>query len=304
MESSTELRALDRASLPGLRLVRRGKVRDVFELGDQLLLFVATDRISAYDHVLKPAIPDKGKILNALSNHWFRKTSHLVRNHLVETDFAHFPESLQRYAGELAGRAVIARRAEVIPFECVARGYLAGSAWREYRERGTVCGEPLPAGLERSARLPEPLFTPATKALSGHDENISRAELAARVGKNVAAHLEALTLEIYRFAAAAAREAGLLLADTKLEFGWVDGELVLVDELLTPDSSRYWEASSWRPGCDPVSFDKQYVRDFLDRSGWDHQSPPPVLPAEVVEETRRLYFEAFRRLAGERNLPQ
>jgi phosphoribosylaminoimidazole-succinocarboxamide synthase len=288
-------RAVERVELPGIRLLRRGKVRDVFELRDGLLI-VATDRISAYDFPLTPPIPGKGIILNALSNFWFEKTAALVPNHLLATDFDRFPTELQPFSEMLAGRSVWVRKAEVVPIECVARGYLAGSAWREYTILGTVAGEPLPSGLRRSERLPQPIFTPATKAASGHDENLSRAELALRVGRELAEELEALTLELYRFAHAFAEKAQLILADTKFEFGWIDGRLHLIDEVLTPDSSRYWEASSWEPGVEPVSFDKQFVRNYLDHSGWDHLSPPPPLPPEVVGETRKRYLEAFYRL--------
>lgn len=281
--------------LEGFPAPRRGKVRDVFDLGDRLLI-VASDRLSAYDHVLRPAIPGKGKILSQLTNYWFSRLAGVVENHLVTASVDEFPPELRRHAELLRGRSVIARKAEVIPFECVARGFLAGSGYREYRAGGNVCGVPLPAGLERASRLPEPIFTPATKAESGHDENVSFAHVADALGGEVAARLRELTLALYRAGAARAEEAGLLLADTKFEFGWIDGEITLIDEALTPDSSRYWEASAWRPGTEPVSFDKQFVRDWLDSAGWDRESAPPELPPDVVAGTRARYAEAFRRL--------
>jgi phosphoribosylaminoimidazole-succinocarboxamide synthase len=290
-------RALIESHLPGLPPPRRGKVRDVYDLGDALLL-VATDRLSAYDHVLSPGIPDKGKVLTQLSTFWFERLAEVVPHHLLASDAADFPAALAAHRDQLAGRAVVVRKAEVVPFECVARGYLAGSAHREYRESGTVCGLPLPLGLERAGRLPQPIFTPATKAETGHDENVSFATMAAAVGADLAARLRDLTLALYRQGAAHAARRGLLLADTKFELGLAGGELLLIDEALTPDSSRYWDADRWRPGEEPASFDKQYVRNWLDASGWDHESPPPELPPEVVAGTRERYMEAFRRLTG------
>jgi phosphoribosylaminoimidazole-succinocarboxamide synthase len=278
-------------------LQRRGKVRDVYDLGDRLLI-VATDRLSAYDHVLEPPIPGKGRILTRLTNFWFDELSGLVPNHLLATEVSGFPAELAPHAAWLRGRAVIARKAEVIPFECVARGFLAGSGFREYREAGRVCGVRLPAGLERASRLPVPIFTPATKAASGHDENVSFEHVAGALGLDVATRLRDLTLALYVEGARRAEARGLLLADTKFEFGWIDGRVTLIDEVLTPDSSRYWDAAAWRPGEEPVSFDKQFVRNWLDASGWDRESPPPRLPPEVVEGTRERYAEAFRRLTG------
>jgi len=285
------------SDLPGLPPPRRGKVRDVYDLGDSLLI-VASDRLSAYDHVLQPGIPCKGNILNQLSNFWFSRLAERVPNHLLATDPADFPAVLAPFRQQLKGRAVLARKARVIPFECVARGYLAGSAFKEYRERGTACGIKLPPALERASRLPSPIFTPATKAESGHDENIDFPTLEVGVGRARAADLRRLTLELYSRGAQHAQSAGLLLADTKFEFGEIDDELLLIDEVLTPDSSRYWAASSWSPGTEPVSFDKQYVRNWLDSSGWDRESTPPELPAEVVAGTRERYLEAFRRITG------
>jgi phosphoribosylaminoimidazole-succinocarboxamide synthase len=300
--------------LAGLPPPRRGKVRDVYDLGETILL-VATDRLSAYDHVLRPAIPGKGKVLTQLSSFWFGRLGEVVPNHLLATDPADFPAAARRHAGLLAGRAVLVRKAAVVPFECVARGYLAGSGFREYRQSGGVCGIALPPGLALASRLPRPIFTPATKATQGHDENVDyetfargvAAATAAAGGGGHAARLRRLTLTLYERAAAWAGERDLILADTKFEFGLLPAgkpgaagadRLLLIDEALTPDSSRYWDAGQWRPGEEPASFDKQFVRNWLDASGWDHQSPPPELPPDVVAGTRDRYVEAFRRLTG------
>jgi phosphoribosylaminoimidazole-succinocarboxamide synthase len=290
--------ALWQTDLPGVPPPRRGKVRDVYDLGEQLLI-VASDRLSAYDFVLQPGIPGKGRILTQLSNFWFERLADLVPHHLLATDPAAFPPPLPEHRALLAGRAVLARKARVIPFECVARGYLAGSGYREYLATGEVCELPLPRGLDRASRLPEPLFTPATKAAEGHDQNVGFKAVADAVGSELAGRLRDLTLALYRRGAEHAAACGLLLADTKFELGLLDdGTLLLIDEALTPDSSRYWDAASWRPGEEPASFDKQYVRNWLDRSGWDHHAPPPVLPDEVVAGTLARYVEAFRRLTG------
>jgi phosphoribosylaminoimidazole-succinocarboxamide synthase len=295
--------ALVRTELPGLPAPFRGKVRDVYDLGAELLI-VSTDRISAYDHVLRPGIPDKGKVLHQLSCFWFDRLADVLPNHLVATRVEDLPGALRDRLGaeapRLAGRTALVRKARVVPFECVARGYLAGSGFREYRESGEVCGIRLPAGLVRASRLPEPIFTPATKAEQGeHDENVSFAAVEAALGPRLAGRLRELTLELYRRGAAHAGEHGLILADTKFELGLADGdELLLVDEVMTPDSSRYWAGDEWRPGEEPASFDKQYVRNWLDASGWDHESAPPELPEEVVAGTRERYVEAFRRLTG------
>lgn len=283
--------------LPGLSAPKRGKVRDIYDLGDTLLI-VACDRISAYDHVLRPGIPGKGKILNQLTNYWFESLVEVVPHHLLATDVADFPASLKPHADILRGRSVVVRKAEVVPFECVARGYLAGSAFREYKKQGTTCGIPLPPGLERASRLPEAIFTPATKAEDGHDENISYEALVEGVGEARATKLRDLTLELYGRGVDHARERGLILADTKFEFGEWDGDLILIDEVLTPDSSRYWNSEEWTPGVEPISFDKQYVRNWLDEVGWDHESTPPELPEEVVRGTLERYAEAFRRVSG------
>ena len=283
--------------LPGLPAPRRGKVRDIYDLGDEILL-VATDRLSAYDHILRPAIPGKGRILTQLTNFWMERLAAIVPNHLVATEVDDFPATLRRHADVLDGRAVLVRKAAVVPFECVARGFLAGSAFKEYRTAGSACGIPLPPNLERASRLHQPIFTPATKAESGHDENVDFATLEAAVGPATADRLRDLTLTLYQAGARHAESVGLMLADTKFEFGTIAGELLLIDEALTPDSSRYWESGAWKPGSEPASFDKQFVRNWLDASGWDHESTPPELPAEVVLGTRDRYIEAFRRLTG------
>jgi phosphoribosylaminoimidazole-succinocarboxamide synthase len=289
--------AVWQTDLPELGAPRRGKVRDVYDLGEELLI-VASDRLSAYDHVLRPGIPDKGKILNQLTNFWFERLADVVPNHLLATEVEDFPRRLGSHRDQLAGRAVLVRKTRVVPFECVARGYLAGSAYREYRATGVACAHRLAPGLERASRLERPIFTPATKAESGHDENVDFETLVAGVGRDLANRLRALTLELFDRGAGIAGNAGLLLADTKLEFGELGDELLLIDEVLTPDSSRFWDRAQWRPGVEPVSFDKQYVRDWLDRSGWDHESPPPELPDDVVVGTRARYLEAFRRITG------
>jgi len=284
-------------NISGAALFRRGKVRDVYEAGDDRLIIVASDRLSAFDVVLPTPIPDKGRILTQLSNFWFAKTAHIVPNHLLVGDAAKLPPPFQGRP-ELEGRAVLVRRCQRIDIECVARGYLAGSGWAEYAKTRTVAGEPLPAGIRESERLGDAIFTPATKAITGHDENISRAQLAAMIGKDLARRLEDLTLALYRYAHSFALGRGLILADTKFEFGFDGQVLTLIDEALTPDSSRYWDAESWRPGTSPASFDKQYVRDFLVASGWNREPPAPPLPPDVVEGTRQRYAEAYRRLTG------
>lgn len=287
------------SELSGLPPPRRGKVRDVYDLGDALLI-VASDRLSAYDHVLRPGIPGKGRILNQLSNFWFGRLAGILPNHLLATDPEDFPAVLAPHRGVLRGRAVLVRKARVIPFECVARGFLAGSGYREYGKTGTVCGIPLPPGLDRASQLPEPIFTPATKAEQGHDENVDFATVEAAIGPDLAAALRDLTLALYRAGADHASQRDLILADTKFELGHAldTGELLLVDEVLTPDSSRYWDIETWRPGQEPASFDKQFVRNWLDESGWDKESPPPTLPDDVVRGTLDRYVEAFRRITG------
>jgi phosphoribosylaminoimidazole-succinocarboxamide synthase len=275
----------------------RGKVRDVYEAGDHLLM-VATDRISAFDAILPTPIPDKGRVLTGLSLFWFDRTADLVGNHVVSADPALFPEPFAHDA-TLAGRAMLVRRADVIPIECVARGYLSGSGWSQYRVDRAVCGVPLPVGLAESDRLPEPIFTPTTKSDAGHDLPLTPAETRDLAGVGLAEKLKELTLTIYELAAAIALERGIILADTKLEFGFCEGELILIDEVCTPDSSRFWPADRYAPGGPQPSFDKQYVRDRLDASGWDREPPAPELPDEVVEQTGSRYREAYERLTGE-----
>ncbi len=275
----------------------RGKVRDIFEAGRDLLM-VATDRISAFDVVLPQDIPGKGQVLTGLSLHWFEQTKGLTENHLITADIGAFPEPFSNRP-DLAGRAMLVKRADVVPIECVARGYLSGSGWKEYTKDGTVCGIQLPPGLSESERLPEPIFTPATKEATGHDVNITIDEMAGRVGRGLSERLKELTLGLYEFAASHLEERGIILADTKFEFGFAEGELILIDEVLTPDSSRFWPADQYRPGGAQPSFDKQYVRDWLDTTGWDHEPPPPDLPREVVEQTAARYREAYERITGE-----
>jgi phosphoribosylaminoimidazole-succinocarboxamide synthase len=277
-------------------LSRRGKVRDLYDVGDALLL-VASDRISAFDCLLQPGVPDKGKILTQLSNFWFAMLDD-VENHLIETEVERFPEELQPAADQLAGRAVLVRKAEVIPFECVARGYLAGSGWAEYRKTGEVCGIRLPAGLAEAERLPEPIFTPATKNERGHDVNVSFARMANDLGAEEAEWLRATTLSLYARARDYAESRGLLLADTKLEFGRLAGRRIWIDEAFTPDSSRYWDSALYRAGRSPVSYDKQFVRDWLESTGWNKRPPAPRLPEGVIRTTREKYLEGFRLLTG------
>jgi phosphoribosylaminoimidazole-succinocarboxamide synthase len=285
-------------SLDGLGLLRRGKVRDVYALGDALVI-VATDRISAFDYVLGSGIPDKGRILTQLSAFWFARTRHIVPNHLISTNVAEYPAAAGAHRDVLEGRSMLVRRTTPLAVECVARGYLAGSGWKDYAATGEICGHRLPAGLVESDRLPEPIFTPATKAQSGHDENITEARAAAVVGAERLARLKALTLALYRFGVEHAARSGIVLADTKFEFGLTDeGELLLIDEMLTPDSSRYWPADQYAPGGPQPSFDKQYVRDYLESIRWNKQPPVPSLPDQVVARTREKYLEAFRRLTG------
>lgn len=288
-------KTVTRSNVPGAVLFREGKVREVYEAGADRLVIVASDRLSAFDVVLPTPIPDKGRVLTQLSNFWFEQTAHLVPNHLIETELAKFPEPF-RSQRDLDGRSVLVRRCERVDIECVARGYISGSAWSEYKTDGTVAGERLPRGLEESARLDEPIFTPATKAVTGHDENISRAQFAALVGRDLAKRLEEVTLALYRFGHAYALGQGVILADTKFEFGFAGEELTLIDEALTPDSSRYWDAALYRPGGSPPSFDKQFVRDHLIRAGWDREPPGPALPEDVVRGTSERYREAYRKI--------
>ena len=289
--------AIHRTELPGLRLAARGKVRDVYDLGDAILL-VATDRLSAFDCVFPDPIPDKGKVLNQIAAFWFAHTRRIVPNHVLATDVAAFPSVLADHAAVLAGRATLARKLRMIPVECVARGYLAGSGWKEYAARGTVCGIALPQGLRESERLPEPIFTPATKAASGHDENISFDETVRLIGGETAERVRRLSLELYEEGARYAAVRGILLADTKFEFGFDGTTLTVGDEMLTPDSSRYWPADGYRPGVAQPSFDKQFVRDYVETLGWDKRPPAPALPAAIIEGLRARYLEIFRRITG------
>jgi phosphoribosylaminoimidazole-succinocarboxamide synthase len=282
-------------SFPGLKLRARGKVRDIYDLGERLLL-VATDRLSAFDVVMPTPIPDKGRVLTQLSLFWFEKLAGVVPNHVLSA--RRFDGQLAPFSEELAGRAMVVRKTEAIPVECVVRGYLAGSGWKDYRQTGAVCGIPLPAGLLESSRLPQPIFTPATKETSGHDINISFERMAEITGGPLAERLRAVSLEIYQRAAEYAAARGILIADTKFEFGLLDGNLIWIDEALTPDSSRFWPAEGYQPGRAQPSFDKQFVRDYLERSGWNKQPPGPALPADVVAGTQAKYREAYRLLAG------
>ena len=289
-------------ALDGLTLARRGKVRDVYDItlpsGEAALLMIATDRISAFDYVLASGIPDKGKVLTQLSGFWFERMGDLVPHHLLSLDVASFPEPARRHADTLRGRTMLCRKTEPVPIECVARGYLSGSGWKEYQQTGRVCGIDLPAGLRESDRLPEPIFTPATKAETGHDVNISEEEAGRIVGADLVAKLKALTMEIYRRGCAHAESKGIIIADTKFEFGLVGDEIVLIDEVLTPDSSRFWPQAEYRPGQGQPSFDKQFVRDYLESIRWNKQPPVPSLPEEVVRRTRDKYVDAFRLLSG------
>lgn len=281
----------------------RGKVRDIYTLTDpgfeDTLLFVATDRISAFDHVLGSGIPDKGRILTQLSLFWFDFLQDTVKNHLHTADFTQFPVSLRPFSDQLTGRSMLVKRANMFPVECVVRAYLSGSGWKDYQASGSICGVKLPPGLRESDRLPEPLFTPAAKIhTGGHDENISFEMMELAIGKDYAARLRDLTLSIFHKASQHAESKGLILADTKFEFGLIDGEIVLADEVLTPDSSRYWPASRYNPGTSQPSYDKQYVRDYLESIHWNKQAPAPPLPPEVIEKTREKYLEAFHLLSG------
>lgn len=268
-----------------------GKVRELFELGPNLL-FVATDRISAYDVIMTQGIPDKGRLLTGLSLYWFDLVSDICPNHLISASGADIPQQLE-------GRSLIVEQLEMLPVEFVVRGYLAGSGWKDYQQTGAVCGIRLPPGLKEAGRLPEPLFTPATKAATGHDENITEDEAARLCGPDVLKRAKQSTINIYERAAGVAAERGIILADTKFEFGLrPDGEVVLADEVLTPDSSRFWPSDSWQPGSNPPSYDKQYLRDWLDEQGWDHEPPPPDLPDDVIEQTRLRYVEAYERMTG------
>ncbi|MEN6483811.1 MAG: phosphoribosylaminoimidazolesuccinocarboxamide synthase, partial [Syntrophobacteraceae bacterium] len=276
----------------------RGKVRDVYDLGDSLLI-VATDRISAFDVVMLTPVPDKGRILTRLSEFWLDFVKDVVETHMIATDVGKYPPVCQPFAAQLAGRSMWVRKAQMLPFECIVRGYLAGSGWKDYRRTGSICGIPLPAGLQEAEKLPEPIFTPSTKAERGeHDQNVTFEEMERQIGKELAGQVKAASLKVYKKAAEYARERGIIVADTKFEFGLVDGRLLLVDEVLTPDSSRFWPADRYKIGCSPESFDKQYLRDYLIHSGWTVADSAPSLPPDVVENTRSRYLEALERISG------
>jgi phosphoribosylaminoimidazole-succinocarboxamide synthase len=283
--------------LPGIQRLRSGKVREVFDLGETLL-FVVTDRISAFDVILPDPIPYKGAVLNQISAFWFKRFGE-IPNHLVTADFKEFPKNLQPSREQLAGRSMIVRKTKPLPVECVVRGYLAGSGWKEYRESQSVCGIKLPSGLKQASQLPEPIFTPATKAEEGHDENIDMKRCAQILGEELADRVKELSLEIYSRGREHAAQRGIIVADTKFEFGIVDGDLLLIDECLTPDSSRFWPKDQYAVGQSPPSFDKQFVRDYLETLDWDKTPPAPRLPKDVIEKTSAKYLEAFRRLTGQ-----
>jgi phosphoribosylaminoimidazole-succinocarboxamide synthase len=286
-------------SLAGLRLVRRGKVRDVYEVDAEQLLIVATDRISAFDCILPTQIARKGEVLTALSRFWFARLAHITRNHLLATDLEQMPGSLRAHTDALRGRSMLVRRTEVFPVECVVRGYLAGSGWKDYLRTGEICGHKLPDNLRESDQLPEPIFTPATKAETGHDENISEAQMSDIVGAETTEELRATSLALYREAETYARARGIIIADTKFEFGRdAAGEIILIDEALTPDSSRFWPLDQYEPGRAQASFDKQFVRDYLETLDWDKRPPAPPLPDEVAAATTARYLEAYRLLTG------
>jgi phosphoribosylaminoimidazole-succinocarboxamide synthase len=293
--ASAATEVIRETNFAGISPLARGKVRDIYDLGDRLLI-VATDRLSAFDVIMPTPIPDKGRVLTQLSLFWFNYLYDLIPNHVLSA--TEFPAPFHQYADALAGRSMVVRKTQPLPIECVARGYLSGSGWKEYQSTGKVCGVQLPAGLQESDKLPEPIFTPATKAVSGHDENIPFERAAEIIGHSLAEKVRSITLEIYRRAAAYAEPRGILLADTKFEFGLLGGELIWIDEALTPDSSRFWPAAQYKPGGPQPSFDKQYVRDYLERIRWPKTPPGPELPPEVVAGTREKYREAYRILVG------
>lgn len=301
MSPTTLNRILLQTEFPDLTLFARGKVRDLYAV-DGKLLFVATDRISAFDYVLGTGIPEKGRVLTQLSLFWFDFLKNIVQNHLITANVGDYPQPLQKYAEQLRGRSMLVKKANMIEIECVARGYLSGSGWKEYQQSGAVCGIKLPAGLKESDKLPEPIFTPATKAVTGHDENISFEEMVKHTGRELAEQLRDLTLKIYSAAADYARGRGIIIADTKFEFGRTEQGIVLADEVLTPDSSRFWPADTYQPGRAQESYDKQFVRDYLEAIKWNKQPPAPSLPDDVARKTSEKYIQAYTTLAG-RELP-
>ncbi|MCX7974201.1 MAG: phosphoribosylaminoimidazolesuccinocarboxamide synthase [Candidatus Aminicenantes bacterium] len=292
---------VENIELEGIPLFKKGKVRDVFDLGDKLLI-VATDRISAFDFVLPSLIPYKGKVLTQLCKFWFEQMAYIVPNHLITTEVEAFPKPLSRYKELLEKRAMLVKKARVLPIECVVRGYLAGSGWKEYKQTGKICGIKLKTGLKEAERLPTPIFTPATKAESGHDINITFKEMEKIVGKELAKRMKEISLKLYQKASLYALSKGIIIADTKFEFGLDGDELVLIDEIFTPDSSRFWPLLSYSPGQSPPSLDKQFVRDYLEASGWDKISPPPPLPLEIIEQTSKRYLEIYFLLTEKREL--
>lgn len=297
MQTSLEFSAQSAIDLPGITKLRSGKVREVFDLGETLL-FVVTDRISAFDVILPDPIPSKGAVLNQLSAFWFNRFDK-TNNHFITANFEEFPKELQPYRGELAGRSMIVRKTKPLPVECVVRGFLAGSGWKEYQQSQSVCGIKLPAGLQLAAQLPEPIFTPSTKAEQGHDENIDMMECARILGDELADRVKKLSLQIYSAGREHAAQRGIIVADTKFEFGTIEGNLLLIDECLTPDSSRFWPKDQYAVGQSPPSFDKQFVRDYLETLDWDKKPPGPRLPSDVIEKTSAKYVEAFERITGE-----
>ncbi len=289
---------LKESDFEGINLVKRGKVRDIYEIGDQLLI-VASDRMSAFDVVMADPIPDKGKILTSISLFWFKELEHMMENHLISSDPAEYPENCKKHTEELKGRSMLVKKAKPLPVECIVRGYLSGSGWKDYLSNGCVCGISLPEGLKESQKLPEPIFTPSTKAEDGmHDENITFEEAVKLVGEETSEKVQQLSLRIYEFGRALAAEKGIIVADTKFEFGIKDDRLILIDEVLTPDSSRFWPMDSYSPGGPQKSFDKQFLRDYLLEIKWSKQPPPPKLPPEIIEKTRAKYLEALERLTG------
>jgi len=295
--------AVRETNLPGVKLLNRGKVRDIYDLGADGLLIVASDRVSAFDSVLPTGIPDKGKVLTQLSLFWFDFLEEIVPNHFISEDLAEMGHGLAEHAEVLAGRSMQVVKAEPLPVECVVRGYLAGSGWKDYAKSGTVCGVELPQGLKTGDRLPEPIFSPATKAASGHDENIDFAKMCEVVGRRTAERVRDVSRRVYTRASDYAAERGVIIADTKFEFGRHEGKVILIDEVLTPDSSRFWPAEAWTPGRKQLSFDKQFVRDYLEACGWNKEPPAPELPDNVVEKTREKYIEAYKLLTGKEGLP-
>jgi phosphoribosylaminoimidazole-succinocarboxamide synthase len=293
----SESKPLFETNLPGIPVYARGKVRDIYEAGEFLVL-VASDRLSAFDYILPTPIPNKGKVLTQLTLFWLDLVSDIVPNHLVTTDVGQYPGPFPQFQRQLEGRSMLVKRARMIDVECVARGYVSGSGWKDYKRSGGICGIALPGGLSESSRLPEPIFTPASKAQTGHDENISFEVVSERIGAALTERLRSLTLQIYKRASEYAESRGILLADTKFEFGFVNEELILADEVLTPDSSRFWRKDTYRPGGPQLSYDKQYVRDYLESIGWNKQPPAPELPPDVVQKTSAKYVEAYRVLTG------